>query len=415
MFKNSIPAFYCVMLFACFIQATPAQKKFEHERKELMEKINTINQIIGETTLKKKVSMGQVAALTKKIETNKLLINSLNKEISLINKKLSLQLCKIKRLETDLVNLKKEYASILLVGEKTMHNINALVFVLSADCFHTMLHRLGISKQYIKIRKTHFEEIKKVKHALGIEKNNLETQIARKKNLLIIKQKEQVNMFQLETKHKQIILALDKKHKQLEKELNQQKNAINQLDKLIKDIVAKELIAQANYLKAQQDKLKSNEIEEVPLTIKLNPKDKELNIQFSNNKGKMPWPVKTGFISHKFGINLHGVLKNVQVENLGIDIQTAANATAYAIAPGIVKTIAVVPGMHHVIIIQHGYYHSVFAKLTKVNVKVGQTVEAQTPLGIIYTDKTGICELQLQIWKGMQKLNPALWLSKQPN
>jgi murein hydrolase activator len=81
---------------------------------------------------------------------------------------------------------------------------------------------------------------------------------------------------------------------------------------------------------------------------------------------------------------------------------------------GIVKTIAFVPGMNQVVIIQHGNYHTVYAKLKSTSVKVGQHVESQKPIGIVYTNKSGLTELQLQIWKGPEKLNPAGWLTKQP-
>ena len=141
---------------------------------------------------------------------------------------------------------------------------------------------------------------------------------------------------------------------------------------------------------------------------------KLLSSRFAKQKGKLPWPVKKGFISNKFGRRAHAVFKNVQVENLGIDIQTEAKATVHAIFDGVIKTVSFVPGMAYVIIIQHGQYHTVYAKLSAAQVKVGQVVHMKDVIGIVNTDGHHISELQLQIWNGLEKLNPALWLTKEP-
>jgi len=389
----------------------PSKVKFEQERKALLEKIKTINQILAQTESKKKANTGQLAALNKKIETNNLFINSLTQEIKAINQQLNQHLQKINTLQNELVQLKEEYAKILFLGSKSMYDINLLVFIFSADSFQTLLQRLRTTKQYAKIRKTHFQEIKKVGIQLRSQRIELEKQIRRKKLLLQSRQREHQELQELKQKQRRIIIGLEQQHGKLVKELNQQNAAIKHLDKLISDIVKKELLAKRTSPVEQSQNSSSNASNYKQV---LSASAKALALQFTQNRGKLPWPVKTGFISNKFGIRMHPVLPNVQVENLGIDIQTQEKATVHAIFTGVVKTISFVPGMNQVVIIQHGDYHTVYAKLGTVKVKVGQQVQKQEPIGIIYTDKNGVSELQLQIWKGIQKLNPAIWLDKQP-
>jgi septal ring factor EnvC (AmiA/AmiB activator) len=179
---------------------------------------------------------------------------------------------------------------------------------------------------------------------------------------------------------------------------------------LITDLVKREtaIIQQQKKERSTTSKSKS------PNKKLLTPAMAASTAAFTQHRGKLPWPVKTGFISNKFGIQPHAVLRNIQVENLGIDIQTQEESIVHAIFGGIVKTIAFVPGMNQVVIIQHGKYHTVYAKLKSTSVNEGQHVESQGPIGVVYTHKNGLTELQLQIWKGIQKLNPAGWLSKQP-
>ena len=109
--------------------------------------------------------------------------------------------------------------------------------------------------------------------------------------------------------------------------------------------------------------------------------------------------MERGFISQRFGRHNHPVLKGVVVENRGIDIQTAQGATARAIFEGKVVTVASVPGMNNIVMIQHGEYFTVYAKLKTVNVKQGQKVNAKDVIGTVYTNSEGTTELQFQIWK----------------
>ena len=84
-----------------------------------------------------------------------------------------------------------------------------------------------------------------------------------------------------------------------------------------------------------------------------------------------------------------------------------------AVFDGIVKKIAIVPGeFKYVVIVQHGAYFTVYAKLKKVNVKMGQQIARQDVIGEVNTDVDGISEVQFQVWKNTQKLDPELWLAK---
>ncbi|MHB9147014.1 MAG: murein hydrolase activator EnvC family protein [Candidatus Amoebophilus sp.] len=413
--KISFNWYIVVLALACipltYVAAPASKVKFEQERKALLEKIKTINRILAQTESKRKTNTGQLTALNKKIETNNLIINSLTQEIKSINQQLNRHLQKINTLQKELMQLKDEYAKILFLGAKSMHDINILVFIFSANSFHTLLQRLRVTKQYAKIRRTHFQDIKKVDLQLRSQRIELEKQIRRKKLLLQTRQREHQEFQALKQQQSKIIIGLEQQHGKLVKELNQQNAAIKHLDKLISDIVKKELLAKKTPT-VEQPANSSSDISTYKQVLSASAK--ALAAQFTQNRSKLPWPVKTGFISNKFGIRMHPVLPNVQVENLGIDIQTQEKATVHAIFTGVVKTISFVPGMNQVIIIQHGDYHTVYAKLASVNVKVGQQVQTQEPIGIIYTDKNGVSELQLQIWKGIQKLNPAVWLTKQP-
>ncbi len=135
----------------------------------------------------------------------------------------------------------------------------------------------------------------------------------------------------------------------------------------------------------------------------------ELSASFSENKGRLPWPVKNGVISHSFGQRTHEINRNVKINNDGIDILTEPGGVVKSIYDGTVTSINQIPGFFNVVIVKVGNYFVVYGKLKELNVRAGDQVSRGQTLGTLAIDNNK-SELQLQIWKGQTKLNPASWL-----
>jgi murein hydrolase activator len=303
-----------LLLVGLNLQAQPNKTQFEQERKRLLEHIRSIKKILSQTESKQKVTTGQLTAINKQIENNHLLAQSLNQELDAINKQLAQQLHQIAHLEKELAQLKKEYASMAYLGAKTMHDIHLLAFIFSAASFQELLQRLSAIKQYTRLRQKHFQEIQHVRLALQAQQKSLEQQGVGKNALLQKWRKEQTKLTNLKQQQTKIIATLEQRHTQLLKELHQRNDAVKRLDHLITDLVKRETAI------AQQQKQETTTISKVPSKKLLTPAMAALTAAFTQHRGKLPWPVKTGFISSKFGIQPHAVLQNIQVENLGIDI-----------------------------------------------------------------------------------------------
>ncbi|MDB5235061.1 MAG: peptidase, partial [Hymenobacter sp.] len=144
--------------------------------------------------------------------------------------------------------------------------------------------------------------------------------------------------------------------------------------------------------------------------IALTPDAAVLSSSFAGNRGRLPWPVGRGFISQRFGRHPHPVLKNVTVENRGVDIQTGAGEAVRSCFDGKVLTIANIAGMNTIVMIQHGDFFTVYAKLRSVSVREGQRVSAREVIGTVATDAEGTSEVQFQVWHNSANLNPQTWL-----
>ena len=104
-------------------------------------------------------------------------------------------------------------------------------------------------------------------------------------------------------------------------------------------------------------------------------------------------------------------LKNVRLDNKGIDIKGQAGAKARAIFDGEVSAIFKYNGLSNVLI-RHGNYISVYCNLSTVTVSKGAKVTTKSEIGTIHQDASGSAVLHFQLRKETAKLNPEKWLGR---
>lgn len=393
-----------IILFTYFLfislsfQATAQKSKadLEKEKRENLQKIKEAEKILSETASERKVTLGQLQALNRQIEAGEALIKSYNNEVSFLNSEIDEIGGIVTALERDLDNLKKEYAAMVYAASKANKGYDKLTFIFSAKTFNQLIMRIQYMHQYADARKNQVVQIEKVKEALSQQRANVEEKKAEKNALLNQQIQQGQKLLTLKIKQNNFIQNLNRRETELKRELADRKKAINKLDLLIANIVKEEI--------ERSTKGKSSS------KMALTPEAAMLSSSFAENKSRILWPVEAGFISGKFGTHAHPVLKGIMVDNQGVDIQTNKDEIVRAVFDGEVKTVAIVPGMNNVIIVQHGDYFTLYARLKEVFVQQGDKVSAKEPLGEVYTDRDGISEVQFQIWKNNQKLNPQAWL-----
>jgi murein hydrolase activator len=140
---------------------------------------------------------------------------------------------------------------------------------------------------------------------------------------------------------------------------------------------------------------------------------RNLSANFELNKGNLSAPVN-GYVSSHFGKNKHAVY-NIMEENFGIDIRTAKGATAKAVFSGEVISVIYINGAGNNVVVSHGKYFTLYSKIDKVNVTVGQKISARSPIGTVLTDAEGNTQVHFEIWKvGANnvptQVNPEPWL-----
>ncbi|MFD3003378.1 murein hydrolase activator EnvC family protein [Pontibacter toksunensis] len=408
---NALYRFIFFLLLLCLPLATHAQKtkskaQLEKEKKENLRRIKEANRILQQTKKQKEASIGQLNAIQEKITVQKGVISNISREINYIESDVKETEGIVGALQDDLDKLKAEYATMVYAASKTANSYNKLMFLFASDSFNQLVRRMRYLQQYSEARKKQVEQINKVQAVLGGQLAILESKKQQKQNLLGKQLAENKNLQTMRRQQDSVITKLSRQETNLQQEVAARQEAVKKLDKLIADIVREEIARAARAARAA-GKASSGGAGKVTLT----PELALISNSFAGNKGRLAWPVERGFVSQKFGRHNHPVLKGVVVENHGVDIQTTQGANARAIFEGTVLTVATVPGMNNIVMVQHGDYFTVYAKLKTVNVKPGQTVKIKDVIGTVYTDSDGTTELQFQVWKNQQNLNPESWIA----
>lgn len=253
-------------------------------------------------------------------------------------------------------------------------------------------------QQIADYRKKQFKAINYVQYVLRINIKRLEETREIKQSLLAEEEIEAQQLKREKSSQQSTLNELKSQEESLRKKLQEQQKQAERLQKEIERLIAEEARRTSGSATG---------------TYALTPAEQIISNNFGNNRGKLPWPVERGVIVSHYGKQRHPVLKNIEIDNKGIDIATAKGAMARAIFDGEVRKILSLPGAHNAIIIRHGEYLSVYTNLETVSVSVGENVSTKQYIGTIYTDKTeNKTIMHLEIWKGNTTMNPGLWLAK---
>ncbi len=386
--------FLIILLLYSFNQySQQSRSSLEKERDVNLVKIQEAETILKETEKSKNITVGKLNVINKQIRNRQSLISNLRSDIKVQSDEIILIRNLITSLKRDLRILNNEYSDMIYSSYKSRSSLDKLTYIFSSKDYNQMFRRFNYIFQYSKFRKNQIIEINKVYEELEYQENNLSDINKKQKKLLDDELSENNKLQKLKGRQRKIISDLNKKQRNLRKEIAERKVALENLDKLIRDIIRREKEA---LLKNGDDDINLLEITE----------------GFEANIGKFEWPVKSGFISNKFGEHPHPIIKNIKVKNDGIDIQTSKSSQVRAIYDGKVSTVAFIPGMNNVVIINHGEYYTLYAKLKNLKVQKGDIISEKQVIADLVTNNDGITQLQFQIWKNNIKLNPENWIIK---
>ena len=441
-----------------------SKAQLERERLSNIHQMERASQALDQTQAKKKVSLGQLHVISEKLTQKKQVIQGISTQLQGIETNVHQTVRQVVQTQQTLAQLKAEYGRLLYTASKTANGFNRLMFLFASDSFNQFMLRLRYIRQYTEERQRQAARIMGTQYRLHEQLTGLTRQQQRKSSLLNSQLSENRNLLNLKSRENEMVQQLSQQEQGLRQEVEEHRLAVTQLDHLIAERVREEIVraARAARLAARREaaalaarearranarhasstaatarhepdeaaaptESRSDDPTAAPesdapetaaeaaadrraVRIVLTPATALASSSFAGNRGHLPWPVGRGFISQRFGRHPHPVLRNVTVENRGVDIQTEAGEEVRSCFDGKVLTITNIAGMNTIVMIQHGDFFTVYAKLRSVSVQEGQHVSAREVIGTVATDSEGTSEVQFQVWHNSSNLNPESWL-----
>lgn len=428
----------CICFYVCVLtaQTTPKIRQLEKQRNELKQQIAESETLLQSTKNDVKSQLGNLALLSGQIEERQKYIQTIENDVKAIQQEIS-------RLERDLKSLQKELKEKRQKYELSVKYIyrnksiqDKLMFIFSAEDFGQMYRRLRYVREYADYQRLQGLQVQRKQKQVTEKANSLKNSRKAKEDLLKQGEAEKAKLEAQEQERKQILSGLQKKQRSIQSELAKQRRSADklnaQIDRLIEIEIekarkraeeearrkAEEARKKAEAAKGSTETSASTKKETVKTSVekleayKVDSEDRRLSSSFEKNKGILPVPITGPYVvvGHYGQYQVKG-LRNVKLDNKGMDIKGKAGANARAIFDGEVSAVFQYNGLTNVLV-RHGSYISVYCNLSTVRVKKGSLVRARDVLGEIHTNAEGETILHFQLRKETVKLNPELWLHR---
>jgi septal ring factor EnvC (AmiA/AmiB activator) len=435
-------------------------KALQGQKDALQKQISASETLLQKTDKNVKTQLMQVAALNGQIEEQDKYVQQINTEIKDLNAQIERADRELRHLEAELADRKHKYEHSVKYMRQNRVVEDQIVFIFSADNLSKMYRRMRYVKEYATYMRVEGKKLEKKQEEVELKREELTGMMTEKTQLANEGEREKARLEENRQKQQVIVENLEKQKKQLSNEIAKKRKEGAALDAKIEQVIAQEIEAArkraeaerarqeaarraaeakrraeeeaARKAKAQQQaaaaaasgkKKKgttaSTSTESLPAAEKVDKmdrfiitEDQKLNGSFESNRGRLPVPI-TGpyFIAGRFGsYNVPG-LKNVQLDNKGVNYVGKSGAKARAIFGGEVSAVFQMGGTKN-ILVRHGSYISVYCNLSSVNVSRGAKVNARDVLGSVADDGSGNCVLHFQLRKETAKLNPEAWIGR---
>ena len=375
------------------------QKQLEAQKISIKKEIQQINNLINDSRKKSRGLADELEDIQLKISVRDRLIRINNSQVNNLNNIISNQNDRIADLEVDLKKLKDEYSKIVYSSYKKRSSEMKLMFLFASDNINQAFRRFQYFKQYSKYRKEQANKIVSLQEEISNNIDSLDKRKIEKQNVVKENQSVRQTLNQDRIQQNNLYNNLLKDQKNYAVEIQEKEKQARLIDNEIQKLI-RLAIAESN---------NNNNSSNFALT----PEGRLISSNFQSNKGRLPWPVREGVITRRFGTQPHPVVRTTTINSNGISIATSANSIAYSVFEGEVLSVYGFSGGNPGVLIRHGKYISNYQNLSSIFVKKGDKVMANDEIGIVFTNEsTGKTVLKFNIFNELKPENPTIWLAR---
>lgn len=398
---RSLISLLCLFLCLGSTAALAQNVKEKESRKARLEKeIAILDRQIRDNAAKNADALSRLSLVRTKIAARQALVEESNREIKALDDSIAVRQKQIDALQARLDTMVTYGRRLVKSAYKNRDARVWYMYILASDNVAQGFRRLSFFKTLSAQMTVQAAKIRAAKEEVEREKASMEV-LAAEARKLKAQRLADVQKLKSEEKDAQTLSA----------------RLVKQKAKYQKDLVAKQRQAEAleREIRAAINKAVSGGSKSRPGAKKGSSKprapiDYKLADQFVANRGILPWPV-SGALTGRFGKQYHSVFKKLQMPaNNGINIAVAPDTPVKAVFNGTVAQITILPGYHQCILVQHGNYFTLYAKMKRVDVKAGDKVTTEQVLGTVDTI-AGETLFHFEIWDDRTiPQDPEIWL-----
>lgn len=414
-------------------QSTKKIRELEKQHAALQKQISDSETLLQSTQKDVKSQLDNLALLSGQIDERKRYVETVEQDVKVIQREIERVKTELGTLQRELADKKKKYEKSVVYMYRNKSVQEKLMFIFSADNLSQMYRRLRYVREYADYQRRQGLEVQRKQKEVTNKQRTLLASRESKEKLLEQGEAEKKKLEEQEKERKTLLALLQKKQQSIQKELRKQRKSADRLNAEIDRLIEIEIAAARKRAeeearrKAEAERKakeaakpvvaeKENKEKDAPAVTKkvdvykIDREDRRLSGVFEQNKGRLPIPITGPYVvvGHYGTYQVKG-LRNVRLDNKGIDIKGKEGAQARVIFDGEVSAIFQYNGLSNVLV-RHGSYISVYCNLSSVNVKKGSVLKTRDVIGQVNTDKNGNTVLHFQLRKETTKLNPEVWL-----
>lgn len=414
-----------IAIFLCSTAFAQSSKELKRKKEALQREIELAQRNLNKTTSGKKLTLGQINAIKAQIRLRQEKIATINSEMKNLDQQIHENTNKVQNLKGRLAELKKEYAAMIRFAQRNRNSYDKMMFIFAASDFNQAYKRIKYLQQFGQYRKKQAAYIQGTEKQLSNQIVVLDKNLKSKGSLLQEEVSEKSKLDKNKSEQTAVLSKLSKQEKQFKQDIQKKRQQQAAIDRQIQAAIAREIAAARKKAEEEarereriaaakakaENKAAPTSSESKPKTnseaLRSTPEAAKLSDAFEANRGSLPSPVATGYITGRFGA--YKVDQATAMRN-GVVFQTSEGAAVRAVFNGTVSTVFQQYGKYYVVII-HGEYFTVYEGLQSVNVSKGQKVTTKQTIGTAGT-ADGVPELGFQIHRGSVAQNPESWLAR---
>jgi septal ring factor EnvC (AmiA/AmiB activator) len=415
-----------VAICLCANAFAQSSKELKRKKEALQREIELAERNLKKAASGKKLTLGQINTIKAQIRLRQEKISTINSEIKNLDHQIHENANKVQNLKGRLADLKKEYAGMIRFAQRNRNSYDKMMFIFAANDFNQAYKRIKYLQQFGQYRKKQAAYIQGTEKQLSNQIVVLDKTLKSKSSLLKEEETEKSKLDKNRSEQTVVLNKLSKQEKTYQQDIRKKRQQQATIDRQIQAAIAREI--EAARKKAEEEARERERIaaakakaenKPAPATttsskpksaneaLRSTPEAAKLSDAFEANRGSLPSPVASGYITGRFGA--YKVDQATAMRN-GVVFQTSEGAAVRAVFNGTVSNVFPNFGKYYVII-NHGEYFTVYEGLKSASVSKGDKVTTKQTIGVAGVEG-GVPEVGFQIHRGRVPQNPESWLAR---